>query len=181
MSPHGDRYDSGAIAFHWAIAVLVLVNLFLGLFHESLLDGLQVMPVHKAIGATVLALSIARLGWRLAHRPPPYPADVTPWQKGFANAVHWLFYALMIAVPLTGWMFSSDPGRPRPFSWFGLFDLPLLPVTRGVAGAAHEAHELLGLLMAGLVVLHIVAALRHHFLLRDRMFERMLPRGSRNG
>jgi cytochrome b561 len=181
MLPRGDRYDWGAIAFHWTIAALVLVNLFLGLFHESLLEGIRVIPTHKAIGVTVLVLSIGRLGWRLTHRPPHFPENMKAREKAFAKGLHWLFYALLIVMPLTGWMFSSNPQRPRPVSWFGLFDLPLLPVTRDIAVAAHEAHELLGLLMAGLVILHIAAALRHHFVLRDRVLERMLPWAARNG
>ncbi|NIJ19694.1 cytochrome b561 [Sphingomonas naasensis] len=181
MALRGDRYNRGAIAFHWAIAALVLVNLFIGLFHETLLAGLRVMPLHKAIGATVLVLSIARLGWRLTHRPPALPEAVPGWERALANSLHWLFYALLLILPLTGWIFSSNPERPRPVSWFGLFDLPLLPVSSGAAGAAHEAHELLGLLMTALVVLHIAAALRHHFLLRDRVLVRMLPWADRHG
>lgn len=175
MLPRGDRYDWGAIAFHWTIAALVLTNLVIGLFHESLLDGFGVMPLHKSIGVTILVLSLGRLGWRLAHLPPRYPAGIKAWERHSAQTMHWLLYALMLALPLTGWMFSSNPERPRPISWFGLFDLPILPMTEKVAGAAHEAHELLGLLMAGLVALHVAAALRHHFILRDRVLARMLP------
>ncbi|WP_029724124.1 cytochrome b [Sphingomonas sp. UNC305MFCol5.2] len=181
MLPRGGRYDRGAIAFHWTTAALVLVNLFLGLFHESLLEGIRVIPTHKAIGATVLVLSLGRLGWRLTHRPPHFPENMKAAEKALAKAVHWLFYALLIALPLTGWMFTSNPARPRPVSWFGLFDLPLLPMTRDIAVTAHDVHEALGLLMAGLVVLHVAAALRHHFLLRDRVLARMLPWAARNG
>jgi cytochrome b561 len=177
----GDRYSRGAIAFHWAIAALVLANIFIGLFHETLLEGIRSIPLHKAIGVTVLALSLGRLAWRLTHRPPPLPDDMKSWEKVLAKGVHWLFYALMLVVPLTGWMFSSNPERPHPFSWFGLFDVPLLPVTREMAASAHDAHELLALLLTGLVALHIAAALRHHFLLRDRALVRMLPGASRNG
>jgi len=170
----GDRYSRGAIAFHWAIAALVLVNLFIGLFHESLLEGVRAMPTHKAIGVTVLVLSVARLGWRLTHRPPDFPEHMPGWEKALAKGVHWLFYALLIVLPLSGWAFSSDPERLRPFSWFGLFEVPLLPVSADLAGFAHEAHERMGLAMAGLVALHIAAALRHHFLLRDKVLVRML-------
>ena len=70
---------------------------------------------------------------------------------------------------------SSNPDKPRPFSWFFLFDIPLLPATPALAGAAHEAHELLGWTMAALVLLHVAGALRHHFFLHDRVLARMLP------
>lgn len=180
MIGRGDRYSTGAIVLHWTVAALVLVNLFVGLFHESLLEGVRVMPLHKSIGVTVLVLSVLRLAWRLAHRPPPLPEGMAAWEKALAKGVHWTFYLLLLALPLTGWIFSSDPGRPRPFGWFGLFELPLLPVGRGVAAAAHETHEIFGLLMAALVVLHIAAALRHHFIRRDNALARMAPWLQRN-
>lgn len=177
----GDRYDGGAIALHWAIAALVLFNLWLGLFHDGLPREWQVMPVHRSVGITVLALSVLRLGWRLGHRPPDFPEAMPAWQKALAKGVHWTFYALLILLPLSGWIFSSDPDRPRPFTWFWQFDVPLLPVGHDLAELAHEGHELLGWLMAGLVLLHILAALRHHFLLRDGALARMLPWVVRRG
>lgn len=174
--PRGDRYSRGAIAFHWTIAALVLVNIFIGLFHETLLEGIRVLPAHKAIGVTVLVLSIGRLGWRLTHRPPALPDAMPRREQLFAKTVHWTFYALLLLVPLTGWVFSSDPVKPHPFSWFGLFPVPLLPVdSKATADFAHEAHEILALAFTALLAIHIAAALRHHFLLRDRVLPRMLP------
>jgi cytochrome b561 len=179
--PRGDRYSRGAIAFHWAIAALVLFNLWLGLFHDSLPREWKVMPVHKSVGITILVLSLGRLAWRLSHRPPPLRDNAARWERTLAQAVHWAFYALLLILPLTGWIFSSNPEKPRPFSWFWLADIPLLPVSRDLAVAAKEAHELLGYAMAALVVLHVAAALRHHFLLRDGVLGRMLPGVQRNG
>lgn len=176
----GDRYSRGAIAFHWVIAALVLFNLWLGLFHDALPREWKVMPIHKSVGITILVISLGRLGWRLSHRPPQLPGHMPNWEKTAAKTVHWTFYALLLILPLTGWLMSSNPEKPRVISWFTLFDLPVLPATPQIAGAAHEAHELLGFLMAGLVAIHIAAALRHHFLLRDTVLHRMLPgRGSR--
>jgi cytochrome b561 len=181
MLERGESYSRGAIAFHWGIAALVLFNLFVGLFHESLLEGIRVMPVHKAVGMTVLVLTLGRIGWRLAHKPPHLPDAMPGWEKTTAKAVHFVLYALLLILPLTGWLLSSNPERPRPIDWFGLFQIPVLPATPGLAGAAHEAHELLGFLMAALVVIHTAGALRHHFLLRDRVLERMLPGARDNG
>jgi cytochrome b561 len=175
MLERGDRYSRGAIAFHWVIAALVLFNLWLGLFHDSLPKEWKVMPVHKSVGITVLVLTLGRIAWRLAHRPPTLPAAMAGWEKSAAKAVHWILYALLLILPLTGWIFSSNPDRLRPFTWFWLFDVPLLPVGAGFAVAAKEAHELLGYAMTALVVIHIAAALRHHFLLRDNVLRRMLP------
>ncbi len=172
--PRGDRYSRGAIAFHWTIAALVLANLAIGLLHESLPRAWQVMWWHKSIGVTVLILTVGRFGWRLAHRPPEL-REGAAWERAIARAVHWIFYALLFVMPLTGWIFSSNPDRPRPFSWFGLVNIPLLPVSSNFAAAAKESHELLGWAMAALVILHIAAALRHHFLLHDGVLARMLP------
>lgn len=171
----------GAIWLHWSIAVLVLVNLVLGLFHDSLLDGIEwVIPLHRSIGIAVLALTLVRLGWRLTHRPP-LPSDMTGWERLVAKAAHWGFYILLLALPLTGWMLSSNPARPRPMAWFGVFAIPALPISDTAAKLGHNVHGLLGYAMLALVVLHIAAALRHHFLLRDAVLGRMAPRLIRNG
>jgi cytochrome b561 len=177
----GDRYSRGAIAFHWVIAALVLFNLWLGLFHDALPREWKVMPLHKSLGVTILVLSIGRLAWRLMHKPPHFPARMPGWEKAAAKAAHWLFYALLLILPLSGWVFSSDPDRTRVISWFGLLDLPVLPVSHAVAEAAKEGHEILGWAMAILVAVHILAALRHHLILRDDTLKRILPRTRRNG
>ncbi|MES1975547.1 MAG: cytochrome b [Pseudomonadota bacterium] len=173
---HADRYSRGAIWLHWVIAVLVIVNLLIGLLHESLLDGVKgAIPLHKSIGITVLALTLARIAWRLGHRPPPLPASMTGWSRLAAHAAHAGLYALLLALPLTGWIMTSGAKVPRPTSFFGLFDLPLLPVSRALGGAAHESHGLLGWVMLLLVGIHVAAALRHHFMLRDSVLARMIP------
>lgn len=169
------RYSRGAIAFHWTIAALVLFNLWIGLFGESLPRDWKLMPAHKAVGITVLVLTLARLAWRLGHRPPALPASVAGWERTAARALHWTFYVLLIAIPLSGWMMTSGAEQRRPLDWFGLFPIPYLPVGRGAGDLGHETHEILGLAMAGLVVLHILAALRHHLVLRDATLVRMLP------
>lgn len=177
----GDRYSRGAIAFHWVTAALVLFNLWLGLFHDSLPREWKVMPVHKSVGVTILVLTLGRIAWRLTHKPPRLPDLMPAWEKIAARASHYILYALLLILPLTGWLLSSNPEKPRPIEWFFLFKLPVLPATPDIARAAHETHEILGVTMAVLVVIHVAAALRHHFLLRDRVLARMLPGVRRNG
>lgn len=171
----GERYSSVAIAFHWTIAALVIANIVIGIGHDGIPALRQLMGAHKAIGITVLALTAGRVIWRLLHRPPALPAGTPAWEKGTAHATHWTLYLLMIAMPLTGWMMVSGPGPQRPFLWFGLFDIPKLPVGANLADLGHEAHGVLGWLMAALVVLHVAAALRHHLILRDTVLTRMAP------
>jgi cytochrome b561 len=171
--PYDRRYHGVAIAFHWTIAALIIANLAIGLLHESLLKG--TMGLHKSIGLTVLVLTLGRVAWRLAHRPPPLPGNIAPLERGVAHATHWTLYLLMLAMPLTGWaMVSGGPVR-RPLAWFGLFDVPYLPVAPATSDAAGNAHGLLGWLMLALVVLHVAAALRHRFVLKDQVLARMLP------
>jgi cytochrome b561 len=173
----GERYSRVAIAFHWTIALLVVANLVIGIGHDAIPALRRLMGAHKAIGIAVLALTAARIAWRLTHRPPALPAGTPAWEKGVAHATHGTLYLLMIAMPVTGWLMVSGPGPgpARPLSWFGLFDVPLLPVGSGAADLGHDAHGLLGWLMLALVVLHVGAALRHHLLLRDTVLVRIAP------
>lgn len=97
------------------------------------------------------------------------------WEKGVAHANQWGLYLLMLALPLTGWLMVSGPGPSRPMTWFGLFIMPHLPASKAAAGFEHEAHGILGWAMVALVVLHVAAALRHHFVRRDQILSRMAP------
>lgn len=173
--PRGERYSSVAIAFHWTIALLVIVNLVIGIGHDAIPALRALMGAHKAIGVTVLLLTAGRIAWRIAHRPPALPAGTPAWEKGVAHATHWTLYLLMIALPLSGWLMVSGPGPHRPFQWFGLFDIPTLPVGKPLADLGGTAHGPLGWVMAALVVLHVGAALRHHLLLRDSVLVRIAP------
>ncbi len=170
------RYTRVAIWFHWVIAALVLFNLSSGLLHDYLPKGLPLIPWHKAVGISVLFLSVARLAWRLTHRPPPLPA-MPRWQTGAAHGLHWLFYLLIILMPLSGWVFSSAALQRRLLTFFGLFDIPYLPLPQTPHGGdkAYMFHVYAGWIMAALVLVHIAAALRHHFLDRDRTLARMAP------
>lgn len=172
-----ERYSRGAIAFHWSIAALIIFNLWLGLAHDSLPDDWKVMPIHKAVGVTILILTLARIGWRFGHPAPPLPAHMPAWERLAANVSHFVLYAFMLIMPLSGWAMVSGVKR-RPLEWFGLFDIPYLPVSEGVAHLGHEVHEVLGWGFVALILLHAGAALRHHFLLRDNVLVRMLPAGS---
>lgn len=166
------RYNAGARAFHAVIAVLVIVNLALGLGHDALEDTFNVMPLHKSIGLTVLGLSIARLAWRFTWTAPAYEPALRPFDLAVARWTHAAFYALMLALPLTGWIMTS--AGERPLAWFGLA-VPKLAVEKGstLYEIGHEGHEILGWVMLALVVLHIAAALRHHYLLKDTVLRRM--------
>lgn len=171
--PPLDRYTFVARALHWIMAVLIIANLILGIGHDALPKDWAIMPVHKSIGLTVLALTLVRLGWRLGHRPPLHPVAMPGWEKAAAHATHFLFYAFMLLVPLTGWIMTS--AGTRPLNWFFLFDVPKFAVTKGdiLVGVSGEGHEIMGFAWAALIILHIAAALRHHLVLKDDVLRRM--------
>jgi cytochrome b561 len=164
------------MALHWLIAVLIALNFAAVWVAETMPRParMQIMANHKSIGLTVLLLTVLRIAWRLIHRPPPFQRTLQPWEAMLARAVHGIFYVLMIGIPLTGWSMVSSGG---PVRVFGLFSVPALPVpTSDTAGDTfHDVHEKLAWLMLALFVLHLVGALKHQFLDRDRTLGRMIP------
>jgi len=133
---------------------------------------------HKWAGVTILALSLLRLVWRITHRPPALPRAMERampvWQKAAHHATHHLLYVLFFAVPLIGWAYSSAAGFPIVF--LGVWQLPdFVPVSKELAEAIKPWHELSAYAMAGLVVVHVAAALKHQFIDRDGLLQRMLP------
>ena len=168
------RYNTVARTFHAVIAAMVIFNLLTGIFGEAIEDIWQPFPAHKATGILILLLSLGRLAWRFTWTMPDWPSTMGNLQRTVARLTHGVLYALMLSVRLTGWIFSS--AGKYPLTIYGLFDWPKLAVTKGsaLAEAAHEGHEVLGFLMAGLVVLHVAAALHHHFVVKDNILRRML-------
>lgn len=171
------RYSRVAMWLHWIIAALVVTNLLLGFYHDDFGKAAErwMMFFHKATGITVLGLTLARLAWRLGHRPPPFDAVMKRWEVRLAGLIHALFYVLLLAIPITGWILTSTSGRVT--NYFGLFEIAPLPVSRDrdVHELFEEVHELLGKLMVGLIVLHLAGALKHHFSGHRHLIGRMAP------
>jgi cytochrome b561 len=172
------KYSKVAIALHWALAALIMYNIYLASVAHDLPRELRgpYMTPHKAIGISILVLSLFRLYWRIGHKPPPLPDAITGWQQRAGRAVHAIFYFLIIAVPLSGWIMASAHPQAPPVSYFGLFDATL-PVGKNeaLAGFGHEAHEILTKPLAILMILHMLAALKHQFADRLPFIQRMLP------
>jgi cytochrome b561 len=171
------RYTRVAVWLHWTIAAFILFNLAVGWGHDLFPKpaAASLMSLHKASGLTVIALALVRLAWRLTHRPPPYDPVMKAWEVLLARITHWLFYLLMVAAPLTGWLMVSANGRST--SWFGLFAVGPLPV--GGGDEAHDIyedrHELIGWILAALIVLHLLGALKHQLQGHRHLFGRMAP------
>lgn len=172
------KYSKTAIALHWIIAILVVANVVLVSMAEELPREARAiyMDPHKAIGVSILLLSFLRLFWRLGHKPPPIPDAIAGWQAKLGKTVHALFYFLIIAVPLSGWLMASAHPQAPPVSFFGLFDITM-PVGKneGLAGIGHDAHEILTKPLVILIFLHVIGALKHQFADRLPFVQRMWP------
>ncbi len=173
------RYSLGAIAFHWLIAILIAMNFVIAWRVDGVPKDIQpvIIGYHKAWGMLILTLSVLRLIWRFTHRAPPLLESLKSWEAALAKVVHWLFYFLMIAIPMAGWTMHSAFTGGQPVSFFGLFNFPGLPLAQAKAtgGLFHDLHGALATLMMGLVALHVLAALKHQFIDRDGTLRRMLP------
>lgn len=174
-------YPFSSRLIHWLMALGLVANFILGTsVHEMSLSPqkLQWLAWHKWAGITLLGLVSLRLLNRLFYSPPkPEPAPA--WQVRAASAAHLLMYALMFAIPISGWAVSSAAGIPVVY--FGLWELPqLMPKNLAWLDAMKEIHEALNQALLALVLLHVIAALKHHFIDRDRTLARMLPSLEKN-
>lgn len=181
MTTSPTRYGTVAMILHWVIAFAIVGMLIVGKYmHELDNDDpnkFALYQLHKSFGITILALTVLRIVWRVINPVPPLPAGMPAWQRWGAHLSHFGLYALMLAIPLTGWGVASTSRLGIPTMLFGMVELPNLPV--GNDHDTHEffeeVHELLGNLMIGLLILHVAAALKHHFVDRDAVLKRMLP------
>jgi cytochrome b561 len=175
------RQGWGAVAkaLHWLVALLILVQFALGWIAVSWRlspTKLELFVWHKSIGILVLALVVLRLLWRLSNPPPTSPPGMAGWERLAAWTNHLLLYALMLAMPLSGWIINSAANVP--FEVFWLIPLPdLVGPSRSLADTAKLVHLLLFWLIAAVIAIHVAAALRHHFVRRDAVLSRMLPFG----
>lgn len=176
--PHSKAaaYTLPAIALHWLLALALVGSFGVGLYMTNLPFSparLKLYNWHKWAGVTILTLSAIRLLWRLTHRPPPAPA-MPAWQARASKAVHGLLYGLFFAVPLAGWAYSSAAGFPVVV--FGVLPLPdWVAPNRELAEALKPLHANLAWALALLALLHVLAALKHHFIDRDDLLTRMRP------
>jgi cytochrome b561 len=171
------RYTAVAQAFHWIIAALIVTQFTLAWLADDLPLGahkLALLARHKSFGMTVLMLALLRLIWRLFNRPPELPAAMSGTEKLLARATHVAFYVLLFAMPLSGWLMSS--AKNYSVSWFGRFTWPdLVTPNERAFDVLRSTHDTLSWLLFGLAILHILAALKHHFWHKDDVLLRMLP------
>jgi cytochrome b561 len=191
------RYTFVAIILHWLIALGVISMIPMGLWMSDAIKdpdqqqlAYRIFQLHKSVGFLILFLTVVRLGWRLGHPVPALPAAMPTWERFAARGTHAAFYALLLLLPLTGWIYVSsgwaiayDKALNVATSWFGLFQIPHLSVftglgeatRRSVAFSSMGAHEFMAWGAVALVVLHIGAALKHQLLDKDTIVAGMAP------
>ncbi|KJS08587.1 MAG: hypothetical protein VR73_05155 [Gammaproteobacteria bacterium BRH_c0] len=175
----GESWGSVSKTFHWLMALLIIVQCVLGwlaVTYPLSPAKLELFLWHKSLGILLLGLVVLRLVWRIATPVPTPLFGGQRWEPAAASATHWLLYLLMIALPLSGWVINSAANMP--FSVFRLFPLPhIVTPDRELRALAETLHLALFWLLAGLLILHIGAALRHHFVRCNAVLTRMLPMG----
>ena len=172
------RYTKTAMLLHWFIALMIVSAFFLGLTMVDIPGftptKLKYFSWHKWLGVTVLALAAVRLLWRQANRPPAPLVSIPPWQHKVADGVHYLLYFLMFAAPISGYLYGSAAGVPVVY--LKLIPLPaIIGPDPELKAILKTVHYVLVMTMAGVVVGHALAALKHHFIDRDITLKRMLP------
>lgn len=171
-----DSWGAPARLLHWIMAALLLAQIALGWAAASWRVSplkLDLFVWHKSTGLVILALALLRLLWRLVNPTPALPAGTPPWERRAARASHALLYGLMIGMPLTGWFLNSAANIPFRIFW----QVPLPAIARPDEAAAELAarvHFSLFVLLAALLLVHVGAALRHHFAKRNDVLARML-------
>src|SRR6267143_1555725 len=172
-----DSWGAPAKLFHWVMAALILAQIALGLMAANWRlspTKIELFFWHKSTGMLILALVGLRILWRLANPTPELPADMAGWERAAARLSHLLLYALMIALPVTGWIVNSASNVP--FRIFWLIPLPaIVAPDERTADLAALVHGGLAALLALVLVAHVGAALRHHYVKRDTVLTRMLP------
>jgi cytochrome b561 len=177
-SSGSERYHGAAIALHWLIAALIVCGFYIGWImtdiHGFTPTKLKYFSWHKWIGVTVFALAVIRVLWRATHRAPALDEATPAWQKAAAHLVHGLLYLLMLAIPLSGYFYSSAAGIQVVY--LGIVPLPtLIGPDQALKATLRTVHVLLNYTLLALVVMHVAAALKHQFVDRDGLLARMIP------
>lgn len=173
------RYSGVAMVFHWTIAILVILNWQIAEAAGKLqgAEKAAVYGYHKAFGMLILALTLGRVAWRLAHPHPPIPMSHAMWERRLAQTVHVIFYVLLIGLPLGAWYANSLGGKAVDF--FGLFTIPPLPVgpDKALSGQMFDLHATGATVLLLLIALHVLGVVKHLVIDRDGQLFRMLPFG----
>jgi cytochrome b561 len=178
---HPPRHAPALRALHWTIALLIFAAIGVGVYAIELPRSpfrLELLNLHKSLGLAVLALVVVRVVVRLVTEAPPHSPALDVVTDYASKLAHFALYALMIAMPVSGYIHSS--ASLHPFDWFGLFPVPMLVgEDAGLDHFAKQAHYVLAWAISAVIALHVLAALWHLLVKKDNVFARMGPRARR--
>lgn len=177
------KYGRTVVSLHWLIALLVLCNIALGLLHDDVAKpvGHGMIQLHESFGITILILACLRLLWRFTHRLPPVPHEYANWERYLAQTSHVLFYCLIFALPLTGWLHASAHSPDAPLRlywsipWFNIGPITGFAASteKSLSHSTIQVHIYLTYLLYCVLTLHILGALKHQFIDRKPELQRM--------
>lgn len=173
-----EGYGSVSKFFHWTIAVLFLVQVTIGATMGDIANKFarsQVYTFHKSLGLTILTLMILFIAWSLTNKKPAWPGSMPSWERVSAKAVHYALYVLFILTPITGWWMSTASGHAPNVYWLFTWPMPSVAKNKSVAEFYGTWHEILAYLVTSVVIIHFLAALKHHFISKDNVLKKMLP------
>jgi len=170
-------YGSVAKVFHWTIFILVLAMIVVGFGYEAVPKeiGYPLIGLHKSTGLVILGIMALRILWTLSNPKPGLPAGTPHWEIVVEKLVHWSLYGLLLALPISGWVMSTAADKAP--SLYGLVTLPLpgVPIDKPLSKLANHWHGYMGWAISILIILHVLAALKHHFMDKDNILKRMMP------
>ena len=172
------KFGSISKLFHWIVSILMISMLVMGLVMTRMDRSafrVELYGIHKSLGLTLLILIVARLLWRLINRVPTYPESIPKWEQTFARIGHWVLYLIILAMPLSGWLMSTATGHAPDFWHWGAWAMPGINANKTLAKTANQYHEILAYAVIVLVSLHVLMALKHHYLGKNNILRRMLP------
>lgn len=172
-----NSYGTFTKFIHWTIALTIYAMIAVGYWQQTLKDGAfkdQVYQYHKLTGLTVLTLMCVRLIWRFSNTVPSLPQSVPRWQAMASRVIHYALYATLFIMPISGWIMASASGY-YPELFGTAIRMPGVSLNEALAHRAHEIHEFMAIVLISLIVIHVLAALKHHFINKNDVLRRMLP------
>ena len=171
------KYGSVTKYLHWIITLAIVTQLFLVWSREFITNkslSIEFILLHKSLGMVILMLVILFLCWHLMNRKPAYPVKMARWEKIAAHSIQGVMMLLLLAMPITGWMMATAASKNVNLFGMGIIPMPGIPVSSSLAGFVKDLHETLAWVLVGAIVIHIGAALKHHFIDKNDVLRKML-------
>lgn len=180
MPIHNTETHYGSVSkwFHWIVALLIIGMLALGTSFDFISDKptrLVLIQFHKTIGVTILFLMILRYLWRFMNPRPALPHTIPCWQRFASHVSHHLLYLTTFAMTLSGWIMSTAAGYSVNFWWIANITFPGIPKSEYLDELMGDIHLILAWVVFGLLIIHVLAAIKHHVIHKDDTLRRMMP------